>query len=560
MLRLGDLLVQVGKIDNEQLESALSYQKQVRKKLGEVLIELGYVTGGDIIQALEYQLGIPHVDLKAYEIDVHAVKLISHEFAREHKLIPVSVTDDNLNVAMHDPFDIIAIREMENATGKRVEPMIAVLKDIDEAIVKYYSEKNVEKAVEEFKREFDIVEEEFDEELMTDVNNAPIVRLVDSIILQAIQSKTSDIHIEPFSNTLKIRFRKDGILYTAMEPEKHTHGAIVTRLKIMANMNIAERRVPQDGRIERFIDGKMMDLRISTLPTIYGEKVVIRIVDSELFLRSKDQLGLSGKNKDEFEELLKAKNGIILVTGPTGSGKSTTLYTVLSELNEVSKNIITIEDPVEYRMDGINQVQVNTKAGMTFASGLRSMLRQDPDVIMIGEIRDSETAQIAIRAAITGHVVLSTLHTNDSVSSIIRLTDMKIESYLVASAVKGIVAQRLVRTICPHCKEPHEPTLEEMKMMNCERMKEEPKTIYKGRGCRFCNHTGYLGRTAIYEILILDKNIRRMIAEGRSGDEIYDYARSERKMESLQDSCKKLICSGVTTIEEYMKVAYSIEG
>jgi type IV pilus assembly protein PilB len=558
-MRLGDLLVQVGKITEQQLLYALKVQKRIKKKIGEVLIELGYVTTKDIIEVLEFQLGIPHVDLEKYYIDPEIPHLISEEFARKNRLIPIKKNTKELIVAMSDPLDIITIEDLEIMTNMEIKPVIATEQDIEKAINQYYSQKTVEKAVEDFKKEFNLTKEEIDQELLREINNAPVVRLVNSIIMQASQNNASDIHIEPYEDILRIRFRIDGDLHEVMRPAKQTHGAIVTRIKIMGKMNIAERRLPQDGRVEMEMNGKELDLRISTIPTIYGEKVVIRILDRSNFVKKKNELGFTSHNLERFNQIVKSNNGIILVTGPTGSGKSATLYSILTELNDINKNIITIEDPVEYRMDGINQMQVNVKANLTFANGLRATLRQDPDIIMVGEIRDEETAEISIRAAITGHLVLSTLHTNSAPATISRLLDMGVEPYLVASSVVGVVAQRLVKKICPDCKTPYVPNDDEMNMLGISKEEAENIVIYKGKGCSYCNNTGYRGRTAIHEIMIIDKNIRKMIIDKAYNDEIKDYA-VKTGMTTLQQNCRELILSGVTTLDEFLKAAYSIEG
>lgn len=443
--RLGDLLVKVGAITDEQLKFALELQREKKKKLGDVLQDLEFVTQKQIIEALEFQLGIPQVDLEKYYIDPEIPRLVSEEFARKHKLIPIKKQGMTLHVAMSDPLNIIVINDLEIVTGYQVEARIATEADIDSAINTYFSKQTAEEAVEEFTKEFEVAEDEIDQNLLREINKAPVVRLVNTIIVQAAQSRASDIHIEPQEESLRIRFRVDGDLQEVMRPAKQTHGAIITRIKIMAKMNIAERRVPQDGRIELDVQGRDLDLRVSTIPTIYGEKVVIRMLDRSNFLRSVSELGLNKHEQDLFKDITRSTNGMILVTGPTGSGKSTTVYTLLSELNDSKKNVITVEDPVEYRMKGVIQSQVNHKAGFDFASGLKSMLRQDPDVIMVGEIRDRETAEIAVRAGITGHLVLSTLHTNSASQTINRLLDMKVEKYLLASSVVAIIAQTLVK-------------------------------------------------------------------------------------------------------------------
>ncbi|AHM56936.1 general secretion pathway protein E [Peptoclostridium acidaminophilum DSM 3953] len=554
-VRLGDILLKFGKITAEELENALDVQKRLKKKLGEVLIELGYVTDSDIIEVLEHQLGIHHFELDNCYIEPSVPKLISEGYAIENQVIPVKLQGGELTVAMSDPFNIIAISQLERMLGFTVIPAIATKGELERAIQRYFSTQKVEKAVAEFRQEFSLIDRELEVNLNDDVTDAPIVRLVDSIIMQAVQNRASDIHIEPSPEGLRIRFRIDGELVEVMRPDINAHGSIVTRIKIMSKLNIAEKRVPQDGRIEVNDSRGSLDLRISTIPTIYGEKVVIRVLDNQSFLKTKDRLGLSGSNRDRFEELLRFKNGLLLVTGPTGSGKSTTLYAALADLNDSRKNIVTVEDPVEYRMSGINQIQVNPKTGLTFSTGLRSILRQDPDIIMIGEIRDTETAEIAIRAAITGHLVLSTLHTNDAASSISRLLDMDIKPYLVSSSLKGIVAQRLVRKVCQHCVEDYYPAQDELQLIGGDTEEFIGRALKRGRGCKYCNNTGYKGRISVYEILIIDNEIRKMIFDESKIEAIKEYARRSG-MVTLQQSCRELILDGTTTTEEYMRVMY----
>ena len=554
-LRLGDLLVQVGRLTEEQLHYALEVQKEKQKKLGEVLNELNFITNREISEVLEFQLGIPSVELDKYYIDQEMVTLIPEEFARTNGVMPMKQEDGKLYVAMDDPLNIVLINDLEIITGFEVEPRIASTEEIDGAINQYYSKKSAEKAVEDFTKEFAIDEKEIDQNLLREINKAPVVRLVNTIIMQAAQSKASDIHIEAEEDNLRIRFRIDGDLQEIMKPAKQTHGAIVTRIKIMAKMNIAERRLPQDGRIETEVNGKKYDLRVSTIPSIYGEKVVIRMVDRTSFLIAKNELGLTDNDLSLFEDITKNHNGIILVTGPTGSGKSTTLYAMLNELNDQRKNIITIEDPVEYRMKGVNQSQVNYKAGYDFAGGLKSMLRQDPDIIMVGEIRDKETALIASRAAITGHLVLSTLHTNNAVSTINRLIDMGIQPYIVASTLVAVIAQTLVKNICPHCNEPYTPTLEERKLLDIE----EDTLLHKGVGCSTCNQTGYIGRSAIFEIIKFDSHARELVHNSRSTDEIKRYFASNGT-KTLSENCRQLVLEGKTTVSELSRISYSVEG
>lgn len=553
--RLGDLLTSVGKISHDQLEQALKSQKDTGKKLGEELVDKGYVTEIDIIEVLEFQMGIPHVDLNKYFIEPDVVNLVSETIAKKYALIPIKKDRGKLIVAMSDPLNLFAIDDVKIATGLDVEPAISIKKDILDSIEQYYGKKSAEKAIEDLKDQYDIeLNSNLDEKLLNEINNAPVVRLVNSLIKQAISSRASDIHIEPYEDRIRIRFRIDGTLQEIMNPTKNTHSAIITRIKIISKIDIAERRVPQDGRVEMNIEGRDIDLRVSSLPTVYGEKIVIRILDRINNIMTKERLGFNKYNLNRFDKLLNYPNGILLVTGPTGSGKTTTLYAALQELNSVGKNIITLEDPVEYRLDGINQVQINTKSGLIFSSGLRSILRQDPDIIMVGEIRDEETARLAIRAAITGHLVISTMHTNDAASTVSRLVDMDIEPYLVASSVIGVIAQRLVRRICDNCKTEYISGKKEEDILSiCESVK-----LYKGTGCNKCYNTGYKGRISIHEILEVNKQIREVINNNSSIDDLKEMAINSG-MTSLYENNKDLVLKGITSINELLKVSYTKE-
>jgi type IV pilus assembly protein PilB len=556
--RLGDLLVADGIITTKQLEKALELQKSSGQKLGAVLISQEWLTEGQLFKVLEEQFDIPFVDINTIYIDPKVPKLIAENIARKYTIIPIRIDKNTLTIAMADPLDMLAQDDVRLITGLQVVPVMCATQDIVRAINRYYdSTERAERAAEEYRMQAGLEEvDAFSEEEDADVANAPMVRLVNTIISQAVRAKASDIHIEPFERNVRIRYRIDGELNEVMTPSKATHSAIVTRIKIMGKMNISEKRIPQDGRVETTIEGTAIDMRISVLPTVYGEKVVIRLLDRGSLVVRKEDLGFTEHNLKLLEKMLKVPEGIVLVTGPTGSGKTTTLYSVLKELNQINKNIITVEDPVEYRLEGINQVQVNQKAGLTFASGLRSILRQDPDIIMVGEIRDPETAQIAVRAAITGHIVLSTLHTNDTVSSISRLEDMGIESYLLSSSVVGILAQRLVKRICPKCKKAYTASEEEHHALHVH--SGEPLTLYKGEGCNSCNHTGYMGRTAIHEVLLLDRDIRNMIAAGESIDAIREAAR-EKGLRTLNETGRELVLKGVTTTEEMLRITYSYD-
>ena len=554
--RLGDLLVETGIISTDQLKKALEVQKDTNMKIGEVLVNQGLIDEKQITEVLEFQLGIPHADLEKTYIHPELPRIISEKLARRHTLIPIKQEKNVLTVAMADPLNIFAVDDVKIATGLQVEPVISTSEDILNAIGLYYEKESAEKALEEFTETYDasLFDDLDDEETLANVERAPVVKLLNSIIRQAIKLKASDIHIEPLEKDLRVRFRLDGDLQEVMRPSKSSHPPIVTRIKIMGKMDISEKRIPQDGRVEMVIDGRDIDMRIAIMPTVYGEKVVIRLLDRSSVLLSKRELGFSEENMATFDRIIKHPYGIVLVTGPTGSGKTTTLYTALQELNKVDKNIITVEDPVEYRLTGINQSQVNVKAGLTFASGLRSILRQDPDIIMIGEIRDVETAQIAVRAAITGHLVLSTVHTNDTVSTISRLKDMEIPHYLISSSVVGIMAQRLVKRICNSCKKAYQPGAKERELLGME----NGDPLYRGEGCNACNHTGYKGRIAIHEILPMTDSIKNMIDENRTVDHIKQKA-LEQGMITLRQSCSQLVREGITTIDELIRMTYSLD-
>ncbi len=553
--RLGDLLVESMLISQDQLSTALVLQQQTNKKLGRILVEEGYVDDMQIVKVLELQLGIAHVELDTYTIEGSVPFLINERLARKHMLIPIRMDKNKLIVAMSDPLNIFAIDDVRVATGYEVEPVIAGYKEIEAAINQNYQKIGAQKALEEFSENYnlDFVQED-DEELSEKIASAPVVKLVLAIIAQAVKLKASDIHIEPAEDRVRIRYRIDGELTEGIAPGRSSHAAIVTRIKILGRMDIAEKRIPQDGRIEMELEGKQIDMRISALPTVHGEKIVIRLLDRSGEVMGKDQLGFTPGNLDRFNKIIKNPHGIILVTGPTGSGKTTTLYAALTELNTVDKNIITIEDPVEYRLDGVNQSQVNVKAGLTFANGLRSILRQDPDIIMVGEIRDAETAQIAVRAAITGHLVLSTVHTNDTASTIARLVDMEIEPYLLSSSIVGIIAQRLVRKICTNCKTPYPATALESDAMGIP----VNATLYRGEGCNLCNHTGNNGRMAIHEIMPVTKKIREMIEQRQTTDVLKQVA-AEQGMSNLRENCVQLALKGIITTDELFRLTYNVE-
>jgi type IV pilus assembly protein PilB len=557
-MRLGDLLVEGGKITQQQLINALNKQKTSGKRLGEVLISEGIAKEEDIISILEKQLGIPRVNIELLEINGEAVRSITANLANKHTILPVAFKDNKIQVVMSDPMNIIALDDIRIATGFEAEPFIATSKEIKEAISKLYSSQFVLKAADELSKETGSQKtsskaREEEEASQDEVKNAPVVKLVDSIVENAVRSRASDIHIEPFEKYVKVRYRVDGELSEVLRTPIDNLGAMITRVKILSGLNIAEKRIPQDGRILTTVDNKAIDLRVSVLPTVNGEKVVIRILSRSNFMVGKERLGMAPDDLSKLEKIIANPHGIILVTGPTGSGKSTTLYTILGELNTEDKNIITVEDPVEFLLEGINQVSVNTKAGLTFAAGLRSILRQDPDIIMLGEIRDGETAEIAIRSAITGHLVLSTIHTNDAPSSVTRLIDMGIEPYLIATSVVGVVAQRLVRRLCPQCSEVYEATEYEKTLLGL--IPEIPVYLKRPTGCSFCSNSGYKGRIGIYEIMEIKRTQREMILKDCSMDELKDACMKEG-MKTLRSSCTEHVLKGVTSMDELMRVAY----
>lgn len=551
--RLGDLLVQAGKITKEQLKTVLAKQGSSGAKLGELLIEDKILNEEDIIEVLQIQLGIDRVHLDMMKLDREAVRTVPENLAKKYGLIAYAFERNRIKVAMLDPLNLYAVDDVRIATGREVITVIDTKANIEKSIDRYYSSEYVEKAAAELSKSQEKTEVKENVEELEDVKNAPVVKLIDSIIKNAVKANVSDIHIEPFETYIRIRYRVDGALQEVLRTSKDTMGSLVTRIKILSNLDISEKRIPQDGRIITKIDEHQVDLRVSSLPTVFGEKIVIRVLKKNDFLISKEELGLTSQDGDKLDRIIKSPYGIILVTGPTGSGKSTTLYTLLSDINSEDKNIVTVEDPVEYSMDGVNQVNVNTKAGMTFASGLRSILRQDPDIIMIGEIRDTETAQIAVRAAITGHLVLSTIHTNDTASTIARLKDMSIEPYLLASSLSGIISQRLVRKICPKCKVEYQIDSYEKKMLRIYTNKDVK--IYKGTGCTYCNNTGYYGRKGIYEIMDITREHRDLIQDEASIDKIKDLNRA-MGMKTLKKACEELVLKGETTIEELTKVAF----
>ena len=555
-LKLEDLLLSSGKITKEQLDLALLRQINTGEKIDKILVDEGFVTINDIAELLECQLGIPYIDLERHFIKAEIVLKIPESIARRYDLIAIDIEGNSLLVAMSDPLNIFAIDDLKLHTNYEIKPVMADKASIRRNIDKYYRRELAERVLEEFIKFYEFKDMKMmNEEELLEVSSAPVVKFINTMIEQAIEMRASDIHIEPWEDIVLIRFRIDGDLNEIMRLSISSHSALVTRIKIMGQMDIAEKRIPQDGRVEMKLKDREVDMRISTMPTVYGEKIVIRILDRSAFLLSKSQLGFNEKNIKLFNKIIGQPFGMILVTGPTGSGKTTTLYAILNELNKEARNIITIEDPVEYKLEGINQVQVNTKAGLTFAKGLRSILRQDPDIIMVGEIRDSETAKIAIRASITGHLVLSTLHTNDCPSSIIRLIDMGVEPYLVSSAIIGVISQRLVKKLCPHCKLPYKPSHSEKSLLGLEQ--EDSVILYKAIGCNRCNN-GFMGRRAVHEVMVVNENMRELISKRASVDEIRAKAINSG-MTTLLNNSIRLALEGVTTLEECLRAGFTID-
>lgn len=556
-IRLGELLKSSGIISNEQLEVALELQKQTKQRLGDILIEYNFITNSELIEALQMQLGIDFIDLTAVSIPVELTKFVPRNIAKEHCIVPVKLASDNLYIAMSDPLDFIAQEVVKKISNKNVIPMIATRKAVEQVIATLYGSEGTARAIEDMKREMgagDILPGQREETADEDINKAPTIRFVNSIIERAFLERASDIHIEPQKEEVLVRMRIDGLLHKILTVPSDLQSTVISRLKIMGGMNISERKIPQDGHAMITVRDHSIDIRMSVMPTVYGEKVVLRLLDKSSHEISKHTIGLTGEDEAKYDALLSNSNGIILLVGPTGSGKSTTMCAMLSELAGEEVNVVTLEDPVEYDIAGVNQCQINEKTGMTFASGLMAILRQDPDIIGVGEIRDSETAAIAARAAITGHLVLSTLHTNDSISAVHRLMDIGVEPYMISSALKGVISQRLVRKICPHCKASYKPSDEEKLLFGLSET--EDIQLYRGEGCPECHHSGYSGRQAVFEILTLTKKMRHMISEGASEEQLAKEA-AAGDFTPMKNACKKLMLEGVTTVEEALKAINS---
>ncbi|WP_181349731.1 GspE/PulE family protein [Thalassobacillus sp. CUG 92003] len=533
--RLGDLLKEVDLVTEQDIQEALERKKK-NQKLGDVLVSSGYVTEKQLIEVLERQLGIPHVSLYHYPIDPKVITIVPKDFATRNLLVPIEMKDDQLIVAMNDPMDYYAIDDMKISTGFQISPVIAAKHEVLQSINRFY---NLDEGAS--------VEDEAEDD-------APAIRLMDQLLQAGVQLKASDIHLDPQETKVLVRYRIDGVLRTERTLPKSFQNSLTARVKIMANLNITESRLPQDGRIKTTIDMSPVDLRIAILPTVYGEKIVIRILDLGNVMTALTDLDFNKVNYKKYKQLVDQPSGLILITGPTGSGKSSTLYASLNYLNTDDVNIITVEDPVEYQVEGLNQVQVNQPVGLTFSKGLRSILRQDPNIVMVGEIRDSETAEISIRASLTGHLVLSTLHTNSAIATIPRLFDMDVEPYLVVSSLAGVVAQRLVRKICRDCKYAYAPS--EMERQHFQKRGIPVDEIYQGKGCNSCQNTGYRGRMAIQEVLVIDDEIRKLMMENMSMEEIHRHVMNNGMLFLLDDGLLKAR-QGTTTVEEVLRVAKS---
>jgi len=564
-LKIGDLLLNAGVINEQQLQKALDYSKEQRqkgnaKRLGDCLRELGFVTDRQVAEALASQLNLQLVDLQGFTLSKQMQELIPGSTLRKHSVLPLGYDPKDpqaIFLAMSDPLDIVAIDDVEIITNCRVEQCVATQTEIQAILDRYFGSEEAMSAAEKFskqRQERIQADREVEERAERELANAPIVQLVRTIVEQAVRSRASDIHIDALEREVRIRFRIDGVLVEKLRYDISILAALSTRIKIVSGLDIAERRRPQSGRMTATVDDVEYDIRVEILPTSFGEKIVMRLARANALTRDKSELGIQPYEMKKFDRILKHPNGIILVTGPTGSGKSTTLYTALSELNTPEVNILTVEDPVEANIPGINQVQVNPKAGLTFASALRSFLREDPDIIMVGEIRDTETAQIAVQASITGHLVVSTVHTNGSAATITRLEDMGIESYLLADSITGIIAQRLVRRLCPDCKETRYADEVEMKLLGLEGQKPRKICVPHPGGCPKCNGTGYYGRIGIYEIMEMTSHLKQIVAKSLGTKELEEEARKEG-LRTLRDNAAAYVLNGMTSISEMLKVA-----
>jgi type IV pilus assembly protein PilB len=568
---IGQLLLEKGLITQEQLDEALRVQKNTTEQIGRILTDLGYVTERDVLRAYAEQLGIPFLEVNEVSIDQDIAKAIPQSVVQRYNAVPIKRSGNRLTVAMSDPSNVFALDDIRLITGYEIDPMLATPDDIgmlmgggDGGAGGQEELQNALSALDgglaALTDDMDLASAGVDEDVDRSAaleDEAPIIRVVNVVIQQAIKDRASDIHVEPDRRGVRIRYRIDGVLHEVMRVPKYVHAPLVSRIKIMADMNIAERRLPQDGRIHIRHEGKDYDLRVSSVPTVFGEKVVMRILDQSSVLIGLNKLGMFAETQAQLESIMVQPNGMILSTGPTGSGKTTTQYSILNKINSVEKNILTIEDPVEYQLPGLNQVHVNRKAGLTFSSAMRSFLRQDPDIIMVGEIRDLETAETAVQASLTGHLVLSTVHTNDAPSTITRLMDMGVEPFLIASSVIGILAQRLGRRICQNCKEPYRPPAEALHRVGFTVEDMENVVFYRGRGCEQCRHTGYRGRMGIFEMMLINEEIADLTVKRAPLSEIRNAALANGMKNLKMDGFQKVL-EGTTTVEEVMRVVFTV--
>ncbi len=549
--QLGALLLERGLVTREQLDAALAEQARTHRSLGRILVDMDLVEESDLVATLAAQIGLEFVDLAEHAIDPSAAGTVNEAVARRYQALPIAWEDGVLVVAMADPSNVIAIDDIRSITGADIRPVVATRSAIEQAINRSH---RLDEDVAETALAIDDDSDEADLSTIKEVvEDAPIVKLANLLIRQAVQDRASDIHIEPTERDVRIRYRIDGVLHEVMRSPKRVQAGLISRLKVMAELNIAERRIPQDGRVSAQIAGKSVDLRVATLPTVHGEKVVMRVLDKGTAMLDLEDLGFLPETLERYKTAFTKPYGTILVTGPTGSGKSTTLYATLNQLNDPAKNIITVEDPVEYRLPGINQVQTNNKAGMTFAAALRSILRSDPDIVLVGEIRDKETATIAMEAALTGHLVLSTLHTNDATSTPTRLVEMGIQPYLVSSAVDCVVAQRLIRRLCERCKEPYAPGSAELGVLGIDAEDDPPEQLHRPKGCGACGRTGYHGRFALHEVLLVSEEIESMIADRAHSEDIKKIAIAQGML-TLRQAGVAHVRSGATSVEELVRV------
>ncbi|MCK5513688.1 MAG: type II secretion system ATPase GspE [Deltaproteobacteria bacterium] len=556
---LSEILLESGKVSKDKLDKVLTMQLHNTEGLGRRLVDLGLVSEVVLLETLSESLDIPFVSLKDFPQQTIVLEDLSEKFMRQYKFVPLSLNENVLTIALSDPYDIYACDAVRMATNYEVKINLAREEEILDAVGKIFNTDTtsmgriVEDIGKNGKDDLSIDDEGDVDHLKDLASEAPVIRLVNLLITRAIEMRASDIHLEPFEGDFKVRYRIDGVLHDMEAPPRRLQAAVISRLKIMAKLNIAERRLPQDGRIKLRVLGKEIDFRVSTLPTMFGESVVLRILDRESVVLDLEKLGFPDYDLIKFRDLINRPYGIILVTGPTGSGKTTTLYAALGEINSPEKKIITVEDPIEYQLGGVNQVQVKAGIGLSFANILRSILRQDPDVIMIGEIRDAETAEIAIHSALTGHLVFSTLHTNDAAGAVTRLLEMGMENYLISSSLLGIMAQRLVRVICPDCKEAYTPEMGVMEEMGVSQSEVKKNPIFKGAGCEKCSHTGFLGRKGIYELLLMNDDIRELILEKAPSNVIKEKGRSQG-MQTLREAGWHKVKEGISTISEVLRV------